>query len=65
MRREWALRHIPHEASYSAGGVLMGLGVHGLLHALAATDLFEILSRRHIGLTSGCLLGLAAGARGE
>jgi anaphase-promoting complex subunit 1 len=51
--------------TYSHGGLLVGMGVGcGALLHLTKPDLYELLSRGHVGVTCGVLAGLAGAAAG-
>ncbi|CAA2984556.1 anaphase-promoting complex subunit 1 [Olea europaea subsp. europaea] len=64
MSRTWILYNKPEEPNVSHAGLLLALGLHGQLHVLNITDVYQYYSQEHESTTVGLMLGLAASYRG-
>jgi len=64
LTRTWIVYNQPAAPNYSHAGLLMALGLHGHLTALAMTDIYSYLSQGHDATTVGVLLGMAVAKRG-
>ena len=63
LTRTWILYSRPAQASYSYGGMLLGLGLTGHLACLSPTDTYRYLSLEHDPSLMGFLLGISAAKR--
>ena len=63
--RTWIVYNRPTTPTAAHGGLLMALGLHGHLSALAMTDIYEYLTLGHDPTTVGVLLGMAAARAGS
>ncbi|KAL2526600.1 Anaphase-promoting complex subunit 1 [Abeliophyllum distichum] len=64
MSRTWILYNKPEEPNVSHAGLLLALGLHGQLHVLTISDVYQYYSQEHESTTVGLMLGLAASYRG-
>ncbi|CAL5412771.1 unnamed protein product [Camellia sinensis] len=64
MSRTWIIYNKPEEPNVVHAGLLLALGLHGLLHVLTITDIYQYYSQEHESTTAGLMLGLAASYRG-
>ncbi|KAL3521232.1 hypothetical protein ACH5RR_019381, partial [Cinchona calisaya] len=64
MSRTWIVYNKPEEPNVVHAGLLLALGLHGHLHVLTITDIYQYYSQEHESTTVGLMLGLAASYRG-
>ncbi|KAF5944722.1 hypothetical protein HYC85_018799 [Camellia sinensis] len=64
MSRTWIIYNKPEEPNVVHAGLLLALGLHGHLHVLTITDIYQYYSQEHESTTAGLMLGLAASYRG-
>lgn len=64
MSRTWIAYNRPKEANAAHAGLLLALGLHGHLHVLVMTDVYQYLSEETDFATVGILLGMSASHRG-
>ncbi|KAL8144559.1 hypothetical protein V2J09_017591 [Rumex salicifolius] len=62
--RTWITYNRPEEPNSVHAGLLLALGLHGHLHVLAITDIYQYYLQDHESTTVGLMLGLAASYRG-
>ncbi|XP_021295540.1 anaphase-promoting complex subunit 1 [Herrania umbratica] len=62
--RTWIVYNKPEEPNVIHAGLLLALGLHGFLHVLTITDIYQYFSQEHESTTVGLMLGLAASYRG-
>ncbi|KAG6735069.1 hypothetical protein I3842_01G302100 [Carya illinoinensis] len=64
MSRTWIIYNRPEEPNAVHAGLLLALGLHGYLHVLNITDIYQYYNQEHESTTAGLMLGLAASYRG-
>ncbi|GAV64914.1 Apc1 domain-containing protein [Cephalotus follicularis] len=64
MSRTWIIYNKPEEPNAVHAGLLLALGLHGYLHVLSISDIYQYFRQEHESTTVGLMLGLAASYRG-